>query len=116
LKKIKRNYPCVSLLANNLGKCIVKEHLEPIFQAKNIDEVCAALQAALDALRAKNYLAKLPDYYDAIAARGPGEVQEWFNEMRNDDQAKEEGNLKEILGLFHVALGQLRELGFSRTD
>jgi hypothetical protein len=93
----------------------MKDYLDPIFSAATTDQVCVALQSALDSLRGKNYLAKLPDYYEEIAARNPTEIQDWFDEMKDDDQAKEEGNLKEVFGLFDAALQQLRKLGFHRA-
>jgi hypothetical protein len=58
----------------------------------------------------------IPDYYQEITAGSPAEVQEWFNEMRDDEQAEEEGNLKEIYGLYDAALRRLRELGFRRDQ
>lgn len=94
----------------------MKDYLNKIFGAATIDEVCAELQKALDSLKAKKYLTKLPDYYEDIAARSPTEVQDWFDEMRDDDQTNEEGNLKEVFGLFDATLRKLRELGFHRTE
>lgn len=92
----------------------MKEYLDPIFNAATADEVCSALQNALDSLKANNYLNKLPDYYDRIAARSPSEIQKWFDKMKDDDQAQEEGNLKEVYGLVDAALRQLRRCGFHR--
>jgi hypothetical protein len=94
----------------------MKVYLDPIFSAKTIGEVCAALQTAIDSLRAKKYLANIPDYYQEITAGSPAEVQEWFDEMRDDEQAEEEGTLKEIYGLYDAALRRLRELGFRRDQ
>ena len=90
----------------------MKEYLDAIFSAKTTDQVCASLQKALDSLKAKKYLEKIPDYYEDIAARNPAEVEEWFDEMKDDEQALEEGHLKEVYGLFDAALRQLRKLGF----
>jgi hypothetical protein len=80
-------------------RCPMKDYLDRIFSAKTTDEVCTALQKALDSLRAKKYFAKISDYYQEIGAGSPTEVQEWFDEMKDDDQANEEGNLKEIYGV-----------------
>ena len=93
----------------------MKKYLDPIFSASTIEGVCAALQSGLDSLRAEDYLAELPDYYENISARTAIEIQEWFDEMRDDDQATEEGNLKEIFDLFDAALRQLRKCGFHRN-
>jgi len=92
----------------------MKDYLDPIFRAKATDEVCLALRRALDSLRAKQYFDKVPDFYEEVAAGSPAEIQEWFDEMKDDEQAKEEGNLKEIFGLYQAALQRLRELGFHR--
>ena len=93
----------------------MKDYLDPIFNAATTDEVCRSLQMALDALKAKKYLAELPDSYEGIAARKPDEIQNWFDKMKNDSQLKEEGNLREVYGLFDAALRQLRRYGFHRT-
>ena len=92
----------------------MKEYLDPIFNAKTTDEVCRALQKALDSLRAIKYFDKVPDYYEEVKAGSPVEVQEWFDDMKDDEQAQEEGNLKEIYGLYQAALQQLSRLGFHR--
>lgn len=92
----------------------MKEYLDPIFSAKTTDEVCRALQKALDSLRAKKYFDKVPDYYEEVSAGSPTEIQEWFDDMKDDEQTQEEGNLKEIYGLYQAALQQLRKLGFHR--
>ena len=92
----------------------MKTYLDAIFNAKTTDEVCNSLQASLDSLRDKNYFANIPDYYENIKAENPIVVQEWFDEMRVDEQAEEEGNLKEIYGLYHAAINKLREYGFHR--
>lgn len=92
----------------------MKEYLDPIFSAKTTDDVCRALQKALDSLKAKKYFEKVPDYYEEVAAGSPTEIQEWFDEMKDDEQAQEEGNLKEIHDLYQAALQKLRELGFHR--
>ena len=94
----------------------MKNYLDPIFSASTIEEVCTALQSGLDSLRAKDYLAELPDYYENISARTAIEIQEWFDEMRDDDRATEEGNLKEIFDLFGAALQELRKRGFHRDS
>lgn len=94
----------------------MKAYLDPIFDAATTVEVCRSLQMALDSLKAKKYLAELPDYYEGIAARSPDEIQNWFDKMLNDSQIKEEGNLREIFGLFDAALQQLRRYGFHRTS
>lgn len=92
----------------------MKEYLDPIFNAKTTDDVCRTLQNALDSLRAKKYFDKVPDYYEEVAAGSPAVIQEWFDEMKDDEQAQEEGNLKEIYDLYQAALRKLRELGFHR--
>ncbi len=92
----------------------MKEYLDPIFSAKTTDDACRALQKALDSLRAKKYFEKVPDYYEEVAAGSPTEIQEWSDEMKDDEQAQEEGHLKEVYGLFQAALSQLRKLGFHR--
>ena len=56
----------------------------------------------------------MPDYYEEVTASSPAEIQEWCDEMKDDEQASEEGNLKEIYGLYQAALQKLRELGFHR--
>lgn len=94
----------------------MKDYLDPIFGAETTGSVCVALQTAIDSLRAKKYFATVPDYYQDISAGSPAEVQEWFDEMRDDEQAEEEGNLKEIYGLYDAALRRLRELGFHRDQ
>ncbi len=92
----------------------MKSYLDPIFNAKSTDDVCSALQAAIDSLRGKNYFSKIPDDYEEIAAGSPADVQKWCDEMRDDNRAEDEGNLKEIYGLYQGALSRLRELGFHR--
>ena len=92
----------------------MKEYLDPIFRAKTTNEVCIALQNALDSLRAKKYFDEVPDDYEEVTANSPTEIQRWFDEMIYDEQAQEEGNLKEVYGLYQAALGKLREFGFHR--
>lgn len=92
----------------------MKEYLDQIFSANTTDEVCVALKTAIDTLRSNQYFSSVPDYYNKISSGSPTIVQEWCDEMRDDEQAKEEGNLKEIYGLFQGALSRLRELGFHR--
>lgn len=95
-------------------RCNMKEYLDPIFSAKTTDDVCAALQVAIDSLKSKQYFSIISDYYEKMNSESPKVVQEWCDEMRDDEQAKEEGNLKEIYGLYQGALSRLRELGFRR--
>lgn len=92
----------------------MNDYLGPISDADSPSEVCVALQAAVDSLRAKNYFSSVPDYYQEITAYNTADVQGWFDEMRDDKQAEEEGNLREIYGLYDAALRRLRELGFHR--
>ena len=89
-------------------------YLDTIFNAKTTDEVCNSLQKALDSLRANDYFKTIPDCYENINAENPAMVQEWFDKMRDDERAEEEGNLKEIYGLYQAALQKLREYGFHR--
>jgi hypothetical protein len=92
----------------------VNDYLGSIFGADSTDEVCYALQAAIASLKSNNYFSKVPDCYQELTASSPDDVQEWFDEMRDDEQAEEEGNLREIFGLYDAALRRLRELGFHR--
>ncbi len=94
----------------------MKTYLDPIFSANTTDEVCDALQAAIDSLRAIKYMAEVPDRYQEITAGNPAEVQDWCDKMRDDVQANEEGNLKEIYDLYGAALNRLRKLGFHRDQ
>ncbi|MCI0562827.1 MAG: hypothetical protein MN733_30465 [Nitrososphaera sp.] len=92
----------------------MEQHLKKIFGAQTVAEVCEALQNSLNALKKIGYLAKLPDYYEDIAAGNQQEVQDWFDEMKEDSQSEKEGVLKEVYGLFDAARSRLRELGFHR--
>ena len=92
----------------------MKEYFDPIFNAKNEEGICQSLQLALDKLKSIKYLDVLPSQYHEIAARNPIEIQSWFDKMKVDEQAEEEGNLKEVFGLFDAALRQLRRYGFHR--
>jgi hypothetical protein len=92
----------------------METYLVKIFSATTTDEVCKQLQSALDSLRARDYLAKLPDDYERISAESPDQVQDWFDDMKADKQTEEEGPLKEVYGLFDAARSRLRKLGFHR--
>jgi len=89
-------------------------YYDAIFSADSVAAVCDRLQNALNTMRAAGYLAKLPDYYEDIAAKDPKEVQDWFDDMKEDERAAEEGPLNEICDLFEAALWQIRKLGFHR--
>lgn len=92
----------------------MNDYLGPIFGADSTGEVCHALQAAIASLKAINYFSEVPEYYQELTASSPDDVQNWFDEMRDDGQTEEEGNLREIFGLYDAALRRLRELGFHR--
>ncbi|MDY6993805.1 MAG: hypothetical protein SVR94_14550 [Pseudomonadota bacterium] len=92
----------------------MKEYLDQIFDAKTIDDVCTALQKSLSTLRDKEFFKNVPAHYENITATNPVDIQDWFDEMKNDEQVGEEGSLKEIYGLYQAALQQLRRLGFHR--
>ena len=94
----------------------MKAYVDKIFAATTIQDVCNALQTALNDLRASGYLAEIDDYYENIAARTPDQVQAWFDDMHDDAQSSAEGPLKEVCGLFDAALGQLRKFGFHRKN
>lgn len=92
----------------------MKDYLDPIFDASNEEGICQSLQTALNKLETIKYLDGLPEHYQELAARTPIEIQDWFDKMKVDEQAEEEGNLKEVFGLFDAALRQLRRHGFHR--
>ena len=95
----------------------MERYLTRIFGAKSTDTVCGALQSGLNDLRKNGYLDRLSDFHENMTANNANEVQEWFDEMNDDPQNREEGPLKEVYGLFQAALSQLRKLGFHReTD
>lgn len=94
----------------------MKNYLEPILSATTISDVCVALQKALDSMKANNYFADIPEYYQQFSARDPKDVERWFDDMEDDVRTEEEGNLKEIHGLYDAALQRLEDLGFQREQ
>jgi hypothetical protein len=92
----------------------LKKYIDLIHEASDVDEVCNQLHIAICSLRDMRYLNDLPDGYDDIDAGTPEDVESWFDIMKDDSRAREEGNLREIYGLFDAALRRLRKLGFHR--
>jgi hypothetical protein len=94
----------------------MKKYFGLIRAASTTEEVCAALEGALAALRAGDFFDEIPDYYQVITATSPDDVQNWFDDLKIDGQIEEQGALKAIYDLYHAALAKLRELGFHRVD
>lgn len=94
----------------------MKDYLDSIFAAVTIEGVCTALQDSLDEMKKIGDLVKLPVYYETISARTPLEIQQWHDDMQDDEQAEVEGMLREVLSLFVGTLSQLRKLGFRRSS
>lgn len=90
-------------------------YLNRIFTSSTIDDACNALQEALNAFRANGSFTSIPGDYENIQASGPEQVQDWFDEMKNDVRISEEGALKDIYDLFDATRSQLRKLGFHRN-
>ncbi len=91
-------------------------HLDRILDAATIDEVCAELQRVLDSCQKAGYVNQLPEDYQDIGARSPSEVQDWYEYLKEDERAREEGALGKIRGFFFAASRELRGFGFHRTD
>lgn len=94
----------------------MKEYLDPIFNASDEEGVCRSLQISIDKLKARKYMDELPECYKNLTAQSPIDIQDWFDKMKVDRQAEQEGNLREVFGLFGAALQQLRKHGFHRTS
>jgi hypothetical protein len=96
-------------------KNIISEKLNLLFNTKSIGEVCATLNAAIENLRALKLLSPLPPEYQNIQIHTPEEIQEWFDQMKNEEASFNGGYLSEFYSLFSAALSQLREFGFHRN-
>ena len=84
--------------------------LEPIFRAKTSQDVCGAVQQALDSLEANGQLFSISEYGVDISAANPEVVRAWFNVIRYDARVEEERPVRKIFDLFGAALERLRDL------
>lgn len=88
------------------------EYIVNIFNAKSNGQVCALIQKAIVDLKSKNYFDKLPEFYQNIEILNSDDIETYFNEMKQDNYYEEfeEGNMRELFGLFNAAFDRLLEL------
>lgn len=90
----------------------ISDRIEAIFETKSGSEIVQIMKEALAFLKHDGFFTAVPDFYEDISAETTTEIRRWHEEMKDDnrDAEFEEGNLKELYGLFSAAIDQLEPL------
>ena len=90
----------------------ISGRIEAMFKAKSGSEIVQIMKEAVAFLKHDGFFTAVPDFYENISAETTTEIRRWHEELKDDnrDTEFEEGNLKELYGLFSAATDQLEAL------
>ncbi len=90
----------------------ISDRIKEIFGAQSASEIIQIVKRAVAFLKDDGFFIAVPDFYENISAETTQEILKWYEDMKDDNHESEfeEGNLKELYGLFSAANDQIEAL------